>query len=259
MPNVLVDDCRLWFVVEGPPDAPALLLSNALGTTAAFWEDQVPAFAHTFRVIRYDPRGHGRSDAPSGDYTIDRLGRDALAILDAAEAPSAGVCGLSLGGLTALWMAVHAPSRVSRIVVANTAARIGTPAFWQERIDLIRAQGLTPVVQSGPLRWFSETFRERHPEIVASAQRMQAGCVPDGYIGCAAALRDADLRDAIASIAAPTLAIAGRFDPVTPPYDTASIRLNVAGARFLELDAAHFSNIEQSAAFNDAVLDFLSA
>jgi 3-oxoadipate enol-lactonase len=245
--------------MEGPRDAPALLLSNALGTTAAFWEDQVPAFAHSFRVVRYDTRGHGRSDAPTGDYTIDQLGRDALAILDAAGAARACVCGLSLGGLTAMWLAVHAGSRISKIVVANTAAHIGTSAFWQERIDLIRAQGLLPVVQSGPLRWFSQAFREGHPDIVAAAQRMQAGCSPDGYVGCAAALRDADLRDAIGAITVPTLAIAGRFDPVTPPEDAEAIRSKVAGARFLELETAHFSNIEQSAIFNDAVLSFLSA
>jgi 3-oxoadipate enol-lactonase len=245
--------------VEGPPDAPALLLSNALGTTAAFWEEQVGAFAHSFRVIRYDTRGHGRSDAPAGDYTIEQLGQDALAVLDAAGAQQASVCGLSLGGLTAMWLAVHAASRIGRIVVANTAARIGTTTFWQERIDVIRAQGIGPVVDSGPLRWFSETFRSAHPEIVVAAQRMQNGCSTDGYIGCAAALRDADLRGAIASIEAPTLIITGRFDPVTPPADAAAIRSNISGAWFRELDASHFSNIELPAAFNGAVLDFLSA
>jgi 3-oxoadipate enol-lactonase len=258
MSEVLADGCRLWFAVEGPPDAPALLLSNALGTTAAFWDDQVPAFSRTFRLIRYDIRGHGRSSAPAGDYTIDQLGRDALAILDAAESPRACVCGLSLGGLTAMWLAVRAAPRIHKIVVANTAARIGTPAFWQERIDLIRTQGLATVVESGPLRWFSERFRSEHPEVVASAQRMQAGCSPDGYTGCAAALRDADLRDAISSIAAPTLVVTGRLDPVTPPGDGADICARVVGARALDLDAAHFSNIEQAAAFNGAALDFLS-
>jgi 3-oxoadipate enol-lactonase len=259
MPDVLVDGCRLSYTVAGPTDARALLLSNALGTSAPFWDNQVPVFSRSFRVIRYDQRGHGRSMAPAGDYTIDQLGRDALAILDAANAPTADVCGLSLGGLTAMWLAVHAASRIGRIVVANTAARIGTPAFWQERIDVIRAQGVAPVVESGPLRWFSETFRIRHPDIVASAQRMQAGCSSDGYCGCAAALRDADLRDAIGSITSPTLVVTGRLDPVTPPGDGAAICARIAGARALELDASHFSNIEQATAFNDAVVNFLSA
>ena len=126
MSEVLVDGCRLSYAVEGLAQGPALLLSNALGTSASFWDDQVLAFTRAFRVIRYDQRGHGRSTAPPGDYTIDQLGRDALAILDAAEAPTACVCGLSLGGLTAMWLAVHASSRIRKIVVANTAARIGS-------------------------------------------------------------------------------------------------------------------------------------
>jgi 3-oxoadipate enol-lactonase len=259
MPEIQVDGCRLSYGVEGPPEAPALLLSSALGTTAAFWESQVPLLTRGFRVIRYDTRGHGRSSDPAGDYTIEQLGHDAVAILDAARAPRASVCGLSLGGLTAMWLAVHAPSRVDKIVVANTAARIATPSFWQDRIDLIRAQGLAPVVESGPLRWFSEAFRKQHPEVVASALRMQAGCSPRGYIGCAAALRDADLRDAIGEITAPTLVLTGRFDPVTPPSDGAAICARIVGARAIELDAAHLSNLEQPAAFATAVLDFLSA
>jgi 3-oxoadipate enol-lactonase len=259
MPEILVDGCRLSYAVDGPPQAPALLLSAALGTTAAFWEAQMPVLTHGFRVIRYDTRGHGLSSAPEGDYTIEQLGRDAVAILDAAEAPHARICGLSLGGLTAIWLAIYASSRVDKIVVANTAARIGSRTFWQERIDVIRSQGLAPVVESGPLRWFSEGFRSRHPEIVASAQRMQAGCSPHGYAGCAAALRDADLRDAIGAITAPTLVLTGRYDPVTPPGDGAAICARIARARMIELDAAHLSNLEQPSAFNAAVLDFLSA
>ena len=257
MPEIVADGCRLSYSVNGWERKPALLLSNALGATRALWDSQLPAFAQHFRLIRYDTRGHGTSSAPAGEYTIDQLGRDVLAILDDAGIARAHVCGLSLGGLIAIWLAHHAPTRVSKIVLANTAARIGSAAMWQERVDLVKTRGLEAIAETAPPRWFTEAFCRQHPSVVADCRRMLLGCSPNGYAACAAALRDADLRASLGGIAAPTLVMAGAFDPVTPPADAAALCAGIAGARGVELAAAHFSNIERAASFNDAVVEFL--
>ncbi len=252
------DGCRLGYYVDGDPRAPSLLLSNSLGTTHELWAPQVEGLASMFRLIRYDTRGHGASDAPDGDYTIEMLGLDALAILDAAGATRAHVCGLSLGGLTAMWLAVHAPTRVDTLVLASTAARICDANFWQERIDHVRASGLRPLAEGSMGRWFTDRFRAGHPEIVAGYRRMLEACPVAGYASCCAALRDADLRGEIGGIAAATLVIAGTHDPVTPLADADAIRARIHAARVTVLDAAHLANIEQADAFNSRVLAFIN-
>lgn len=259
MPDVYADDgCRIAYEVEGPPDGPALLLSNALGTTRDLWRAQRPAFSRAFRVVAYDTRGHGASAVPSGEATIDQLGRDVLAVLDAAGIDRTDVCGISIGGLTALWLGVHAPHRVRRLVMANTAARIGSRDHWQERIDLVRSTGLAQVVASAPGRWFTEAFRHAHPEEVAAVQAMLGGCAPGGYAACAAALRDADLRDQVVGVAAPALVVSGRFDPATTPADADWLCAHLPAARRLDLDAAHLTNVERAEEFTSAVLAFVS-
>ena len=154
--QVTVDGCRLAFSVSGPEAAPPLLLLNALGTTTAVWAEQVAPFSRGLRVIRCDTRGHGDSAAPSGDYTLDQLGHDALAVLDAAGAARAHVCGVSLGGLLALWLARHAPERVDHIVCANTGARVGTRELWEQRIQAAREQGMAALAEPTMQRWFTE-------------------------------------------------------------------------------------------------------
>ena len=258
MAEVAIDGGTLAYSVDGPHDKPPLLLSNALGTAMPFWDRQVAAFARDFRVIRYDQRGHGRSSAPAGEYTLAALCQDALDVLDAAGVARADICGLSLGGLTAMWLAVHARERIGRLVLANTAARIGSLAQWQERIDLIGARGLAPVADSAPERWFTEGYRAAHPDVVGACQGLVLDASPAGYCSCVAAIRDADLRSIIHHITAPTLVIAGQHDPVTTPAEAAVVCKAIPGARYAELQAAHFSNIEQADAFNRAVLEFLA-
>ncbi len=243
--------------IDGPADAPPLLLINSIGSTREMWARNVPAFTTAFRVIRYDARGHGQSPVPEGEYTIDDLGRDALAVLDAAGAASAHVCGISLGGLTAMWMGVHAPDRVSRLVLANTAARVGSRESWSERIALVRARGMTAVADLAIPNWFTAAFRERDPDTVHAFRTMLQACPVEGYLGCCAALRDADLRDDIVRIASPTLVIGGRADRSTSVDGAELIRARIPGARLVVLDSAHLSNVEQSEAFSSAVLDFL--
>jgi 3-oxoadipate enol-lactonase len=257
--EVEVDGGRIRYLDEGPPGAPALLLSNSLGTTLDLWRAQVGPWSRRWRVIRYDTRGHGGSPAEPGEWTLDRLGRDALAVLDASGAARAHVCGLSLGGLTAMWLALNAPERVGKLVLANTAARIGTAASWERRMEEVRALGMEAIAESGlRTRWFTPGFDHGSPA-AAATRAMIAGCPPQGYLGCCAALRDADLDDALSSIAAPTLVVVGSRDPVTPPPQGERLRDRIPGARLVALDAAHLSNIEQADAFASAVLEFLSA
>ena len=258
MAEVLVEGCRLSYWVDGPERAHALLLSNPIGATVELWEKQVERFSGSFRVIRYDTRGHGRSDARSGETALDQLGRDVLAVLDAVGVWRAHVCGISLGGLTGLWLGVHAPERVGRLIAANTGARIGTPPFWTERIRTVRTHGMRSLADAAMSRWFSAGFRERHPTTVERFRSMLAGAPVEGYVGCCAALRDADLRNDIQRIRAATLVIAGAHDEATPPADAESIRAHVPGARLKTLDAAHLSNVEQPEAFASAVLEFLA-
>lgn len=251
-------DTVLSYQIDGPADGPVVLLINSIAATRELWARQIPAFASACRVIRYDARGHGRSSVPGGDYTVEQLGRDALAVLDAASAASAVVCGISLGGLTAQWLGVHAPGRVRSLVLANTAARIGTREAWSERIALVREKGMTAVADLTIPRWFSPGFQARDPETVHAFRSMIQSCPAGGYIGCCAALRDADLRDEIASIGCSTLVIASTDDASTPSEGLAFIRGRVPGAQMVTVNSRHLSNIECADEFTAAVLDFLS-
>ena len=255
--GTLVGGCRLSYDIEGSEESPVCLLLHSLGTTRELWAPQRERFRESFRVIRYDVRGHGRSQPPVGPYTLDQLGRDALAVLDASGVERAHVCGVSLGGLTALWLAVHAPDRVGRVVAANTAARLGSAEAWAERIQVVRAGGMTAVAEAGIGRWFTERFRDLEPATVERFRSMLLRCPVDGYAGGCAVLRDADLREDIAQIAAETLVVTGRHDLATPPALGELIRECVVGAQRLDLDAAHLSNVEQADAFTAGVLDFL--
>lgn len=255
--KALSDGCALAYRVEGPEDRPALLLSNSLGTTADMWAPQMASLTSRFRVIRYDTRGHGQSDAPPGEYTIDQLGRDALAVLDAASVNRVHVCGLSLGGVTGMWLGVHAAARVESLVLASTAARIGTIHMWNERIRQVLDGGTESIADAVMARWFTEGFRKRSPGDVSSFRAMLASTPAHGYAGCCAALRIADLREHIARIAAPTLVITGASDPATPPADGRGIQTRVVGAEMVMLNASHLANIEQSDMFNQTIVDFL--
>lgn len=252
------DGCTLAYRLDGPPAEAALLLSNSLGSTADMWAEQMAPLAVRLRVIRYDTRGHGESDAPHGDYTIEQLGRDALAVLDAVGAERAHVCGLSLGGVTAMWLGVHAAARVQSLVLASTAARIGSPQMWNERIRQVRTAGTESIADAVMARWFTEGFRRARPDLVSTYRAMLASCSADGYAGCCAALRDADLREDILHITAPTLVIAGESDPATPPSDGEAIRSRISGARMVTLHASHLANVEQPDAFNENVLTFIA-
>jgi 3-oxoadipate enol-lactonase len=252
------DGCALAYRVDGDAAKPPLLLSNSLGTTMAMWAEQLGALASGFRIIRYDTRGHGGSQAPGGDYTIDQLGRDALAVLDAAGVKRAHVCGLSLGGLTAMWLAVHASARIETVVLASTAARIGSVEMWNERIEQVREVGTSSIADRVMARWFTEGFRSARPEVVGIFRTMFASCSGSGYAGCCAALREADLGESLGGITRPALVISGASDPATPPADGRAVHARIPAAEFVLLDGSHLVNVEQPGAFNTALMQFLT-
>lgn len=253
------DGCRLAYEISGPAEAPPLVLSNSLGTDRTLWDAQMPAFAERFRVLRYDTRGHGASGVPEGDYDIARLGRDILSLMNAVGFARADVCGVSIGGLTTLWLGVHAPERVNRLVLANTAAKIGTLAIWNERMSTAREHGLGALADPTMGRWFTERFRAAAPSTVARFRATMASVPRLGYLGCCAALRDADLRGEASLTKAPALVITGTHDVSTPAADGTWLQQQIAGAQLAEFDAAHLSNVEQASAFTERVLRFLGA
>src|SRR3989454_9339849 len=212
MPEALSSGCRTWYTADGPAGGPPLLLSNSLGTTASLWDAALPALTARCRVIRYDTRGHGRTSVPPGPYSLETLGRDAIAVLDAAGVERAHVCGISLGGLVGMWLGVFAPERVRGLILANTGAQIGTAELWNQRISAVEAKGMGAMVDRLLQRWFTPGFRKRRPDVIARFRAMIESCSPTGYAGCCAAVRDADLRDAIGRIRAPSLVIVGTHD-----------------------------------------------
>jgi 3-oxoadipate enol-lactonase len=260
MPRYRTDDgCGLAYSVTGPEDGPALVLSNSLGTDRGLWDDQIQVFTRRFRVLVYDTRGHGASDVPAGDYTLERLGRDVLGLMDHEGMTRAQLAGISIGGLTALWLGVHAPDRVRRLVLANTAARIGSIASWEERRRTVEIGGMGALADATMQRWFTAAFRETQPARVARIRATFNATSPVGYLGCCAALRDADLRADAAGVRAPSLVVTGTHDPATPPADGAWLAATIPGAQLVELDAAHLSNLERAEAFTEALLRFLTA
>lgn len=257
--HILTDDgCRIAYRLEGPQDAPVLMLSNSLGTNMGMWAPQVDAFVQNFRLLRYDSRGHGGSDSPAGGYSLDRLGRDALAILDALELQRVHFCGLSLGGMIGQWLAVRAPERLERLVLANTSAYMGPPDGWQARIEGVLAEGMTPLAEASIARWFTPAFAAAQPLAVEPVRAMLLATDRQGYAGCCAAIRDMDQRPTAALNRTPTLVIAGSEDPSTSVADAKFLVDTAGDARLQVLSAAHLSNVEAAEDFNAAVSAFLS-
>ncbi|MGO3126863.1 MAG: 3-oxoadipate enol-lactonase [Luteimonas sp.] len=247
---------RLHYRVDGPADAPWLVFCNSLGTDLSMWDAQADAFAGDFRVLRYDRRGHGASTAPAGAYTLADLGGDVLALFDALGIARAHYCGVSIGGLVAQWLALHAPQRIERVAVCATASKIGTTEGWTTRIADVEAQGLDWMTPATADRWFGADFRAHHADEVARILASFVATKVAGYTGCCAALAAADLRDDIARIAAPLLAISGDDDPVCPPADLQAIA-DASGGRHISLPGRHLVNVESPDAFNAALRAFL--
>ena len=233
--------------LEGPEDGPVVAFSNSLGTRSEMWDAQAAALSGRMRVLRYDTRGHGDSPAPPGPYSIDDLGADVIALLDRLELERVSFCGLSIGGMVGMWLAVNAPDRIERLAICCTATALPPADMWTDRAALVRAEGTGAVVDATIDRWFTPAFLERDP---ATVERIRASFLAtdrEGYAGCCEALAGFDMTGRLGAVRAPTLVIAGSDDPVGTPERAAAIAAEIADARLVVLPGArHLAAVERA-------------
>ena len=256
---VEVQGARFNVRFDGPVDAPVLMLSNSLGTNLAMWEPQLEALTAHYRVLRYDSRGHGASAVTPGPYTIEQLARDVVGLLDALRVERVHFCGLSMGGMVGMWLGARAPERIDKLILCNTTPKIASPETYNTRIEKVRRDGLASVADAVLERWLSAPFRARDPASLARLRAMLVATSDEGYVASCAAVRDMDQWALLDAIRRPTLVIAGMHDLPTPPADGRRMTQAIANARYVELDAAHISNIEAAPAFTAAVIEFLAS
>jgi 3-oxoadipate enol-lactonase len=247
------------YAVDGADDAPVVVLSNSIGSTSDMWEPQVPALAERYRVVRYETRGHAGAPVPDGPYALADLGGDVLALLDRLGVERAHFAGLSLGGMTGMWLGVNAPERIDRLALLCTSAMLARDTDWPARARTVRAEGTGAIAAATVERWFTERFRSAHPDLAERWRETIAATPAEGYAGCAEAIGGMDLEDELAAIRAPTLVIAGRHDPATPPPHAELIASRIPGARLELVDGAHLSNIERADDVTALLLDHLEA
>ncbi|MGL4496356.1 MAG: 3-oxoadipate enol-lactonase [Beijerinckiaceae bacterium] len=245
--------------IDGTPGKPVLLFCDSLSANLSMWDPQVAALGKKFHIVRYDSRGHGKSVVGEGPYSIAQLGRDALAIMDLLKIEKAHFCGLSKGGMTGMWLAVNAPQRFHKMVLANTAPSMGPPDLWNTRIAAVRKGGMEVIADATLQRWFTPKFLARDPARNAQLRKMVVGTPAAGYCASAGAIRDMDQRWALRSIDKKILIIAGTQDGATPPERSLEMKKSIKGSTLVKLDASHISNIEQPDDFSAALKDFFSA
>jgi 3-oxoadipate enol-lactonase len=260
MTFVEVEDIRLHCRVEGPDQAPAIAFLNSLGTDLRMWDTQVAALRSSYRVVRHDSRGHGASDSPPGPYSIELLGTDAIGLLDELEIERADVCGISMGGLVAQWLAAEYPERIGRAIFASTAVKIGSNDLWDERVRAVDAGGMDAIRDAVMERLLTSSFRARSPHVTRQVEATLESTPADGYVASCLAVRNADLTDLVESIRAPSLIVVGADDVATPPSEAEKLHERIAGSELVVLeDASHLCSIEQPERFNEMVLGFLGA
>jgi 3-oxoadipate enol-lactonase / 4-carboxymuconolactone decarboxylase len=258
LPFAEINNTRLFYRLEGKSTFPALVLSHSLGCDHSMWTPQMPDLLDHFQVLRYDTRGHGASDVPNGDITLDQLGQDVLALADRLGLAQFAFCGLSMGGAVGQWLAINAPQRLTRLVLANTSPKFGTPDLWDARRKAVLEGGMQTIGDAVMQRFFSPD--KQSDAWAQSTRAVLLGTDPKGYAACCAALRDADHRAAISKIAVPTLVIGSDADPSTPwEAHGAVLAREIPGAQAVRLQTAHLSNLERPRAFTTAALDFLLA
>jgi 3-oxoadipate enol-lactonase len=251
---------RLAASLDGPPGAPVLVLGNSIGTTRAVWDPQAGALGARFRLLRFEYPGHGGWPAPPGPYSISDLARGVLALLDDYQVESASYCGISLGGMVGIWLAAHAPERISALGLCCTSAYLAPASMWAERAALVRARGMGPVADQAAGRWFTPAFRQRAPAAVAAIVAEMRCVDPAGYAGCCDAIGGMDQRGSLGSITAPALVIAGAEDPATPPWHGAVIAAGIAGSRLRVIrGASHLANVSQPGEVTAALLSHLTS
>jgi 3-oxoadipate enol-lactonase/4-carboxymuconolactone decarboxylase len=258
MPFATIDKLRVYYRLEGNSGLPILVLSSSIGADHSLWAQQMPDLVEHFQVLRYDTRGHGATDAPKGEYSIEQLGRDLLGLVDALKISQFAFCGLSLGGMIGQWLGMNAPNRLTKLVLANTSPRMAPKSNWDDRRRTVFESGMTSIVETSMQRFFlAETLAHPDP-YVSTARAVFLGTDPMGYAGCCSAIRDMDHTEGLAKIKAPTLVIVGDHDVATPWAGHGEILArSIPGAKAIHFPAAHLSNIERPRTFTAALLNFL--
>jgi 3-oxoadipate enol-lactonase / 4-carboxymuconolactone decarboxylase len=255
MPFLTLKNVRHFYRLEGLNGPPVLVLSHSLGTDHSLWDLQMPDLLRYFQVLRYDTRGHGASDSPAGEYSVEQLGRDALGIIDQLGIQKVAWCGLSMGGAVGQWIALNAPDRITHLILANTSPRFGDLASWNSRIQSVRGGGMAAIADVVMQRFFSA---RTNPAYATSLRAAFLRIDPSGYIGCCVALRDFDTRSLLEKIALRCLVIGSETDPSTPWREHGELLAQrIPDAKAIQLPGAHLSNLEQPRSFTAALLDFL--
>lgn len=259
MSLITIDNEPFHYSRAGASDAPVVILSNSLGTSSGMWKRQVAVFSQDFNVVTYDTRGHGRSVKSPGPYSVAQLGEDVLRLMDKLDVPQAAFCGISMGGMIGQWLGVHASDRITRLVLCNTAAKIGTADAWLNRATQVRENGMGPIADSTPSRWFTSDYADSGDTFIAELLDGLRATDAEGYAACCEALAHADFREQLQRIQTPTLVIGGQHDPVTTTDDAEALAQGIPGATVKNLNASHLSNVEASDDFNMAVVHFLNS
>jgi len=259
--KVNVNGINVNYTLDGPVNAPVVTLSHSLATDLSMWEPQMNALTARYRVLRYDTRGHGGTDAPGGAYSLGQLADDARAMLKALGVARTHWVGLSMGGMIGQTLALVSPELFQSLALCDTSSRIPAEAkpLWADRIKTAETQGMEPLVEPTIGRWFTAPFRERHKDVIEPVRAMIRNTRPQGYAGCCQAISALDLTDRLPAIKIPTVVIVGEEDQGTPVAASQAIQSKITGSELHVLkSAAHLSNIEQPEAFNAALTSFLS-
>ena len=255
--KIKTNGIQLHYTVEG--EGPWLAMSHSLACDSSMWNEQMELLTKSFRVLRFDTRGHGASDAPAGDYTLDMLAEDVLGMFRALNIDRCHWVGLSMGGMIGQTLALKSPGLFTSMVLADTTSRYGADAasLWEGRMKTAREQGMKPLVDGTLSRWFTEPYRKGHPETMKRFGDNIASTPVAGYCGCCAAISKINVTDRLKQIKCPVQIIVGEQDAGTPVEKAREIHAAIPGSELVVIpSAAHISNVEQPEAFNRALGDF---
>jgi len=258
--TIKANNIKINYRLDGPEDGPVVMLSNSLMSNFTMWDAQMDALTRTYRVLRYDQRGHGGTETTPGPYTVKLLAADADALIKALGVGPVHFVGLSMGGFTGQMLAVLYPHNVLSLCLCDTACIAGPASLWNERIETARSEGITALMPGTLERWFTPPFHQKRREQLDKVREMILGTGVEGYISCAEAIRDMSICGNLPDISVPTLVLVGREDPACPVESAEVLHHGIRGSELVVIEeSAHLPNIEQTERFNDAVMAFLNA